>query len=179
MQGKDFHGTFPQNTHLKICGKHHGSGLGCSISLWSRALGPIGTVLQCRGVPHSCLSSVTFVLGITTTPHCSSTAQAVVPTIFSLPSSLDIFLSFSDVSQLSVMGWLYHFQPNDHCPVSYRCCCCLVAKSCLTLCNPMVYSPPGSFVHGISQARILVWVATSSSTGSSQTRDRTCISPGR
>ena len=34
---------------------------------------------------------------------------------------------------------------------------CLVAKSCLTLCN---CSPPGSFVHGILQARILERVAT-------------------
>ena len=37
----------------------------------------------------------------------------------------------------------------------YRCCfcCCLVAKSCLTLCNPMDYSLPGSSVHGISQQK--------------------------
>ena len=39
------------------------------------------------------------------------------------------------------------------------CCCCLVAKSCLTLCDPMDCSPPGSSVHGISQARILERVA--------------------
>ena len=32
---------------------------------------------------------------------------------------------------------------------------CLVAKSSLTLCDPMDCSPPGSFVHGILQARIL------------------------
>ena len=31
---------------------------------------------------------------------------------------------------------------------------CLVPKSCLTLCDPMECSPPGSSVHGISQARI-------------------------
>ena len=30
----------------------------------------------------------------------------------------------------------------------------LVAQLCLTLCNPMDYSPPGSSVHGILQARI-------------------------
>ena len=29
-----------------------------------------------------------------------------------------------------------------------------------TFCNPMDCSPPGSSVHGISQARILKWVAT-------------------
>ena len=33
--------------------------------------------------------------------------------------------------------------------------CCLVAKSCPTLCDPMDCSPPGSSVHGILQARIL------------------------
>ena len=42
----------------------------------------------------------------------------------------------------------------------------LVAQSCLTLCNPMDCSPPGSSVHGILQARILVWVAVSSFRGS-------------
>ena len=45
-----------------------------------------------------------------------------------------------------------------------------------TLCDPMGYSPPGSFVHGISQAGILEWVAISSSRGSSQLRDRNCVS---
>ena len=34
-----------------------------------------------------------------------------------------------------------------------------------------LYSPPGSSVHGISQARILEWVATSFSRGSSWPRD--------
>ena len=37
--------------------------------------------------------------------------------------------------------------------------CCLVAKSCLTLCDPIDCSLPGSLVHEISQARILEWVA--------------------
>ena len=37
---------------------------------------------------------------------------------------------------------------------------------CLTLCNPMDLSLPGSSVHGISQARILEWVAMPSSRGS-------------
>ena len=31
---------------------------------------------------------------------------------------------------------------------------CVHAQSPLTLCDPMVYSPPRSSVHGISQARI-------------------------
>ena len=42
------------------------------------------------------------------------------------------------------------------------CCCCWVAKSCPTLCNPIDSSPPGSPVPGILQARTLEWVAISS-----------------
>ena len=45
---------------------------------------------------------------------------------------------------------------------------CSVIQLCLTLCDPMEYSWPGSSVHGIFQARILAWVAISSSRGSSQ-----------
>ena len=48
--------------------------------------------------------------------------------------------------------------------------CVLRAKSlqlCPTLCDPMDCSPPGSSVHGISQARMLACVAISYSTGSS------------
>ena len=44
---------------------------------------------------------------------------------------------------------------------------CLPAQSCLILCDPMDCHPPGSSVHGIFQARILEWVALSSSGGSS------------
>ena len=54
--------------------------------------------------------------------------------------------------------------------------CSLVAQSCLTLCDPMDCSPPGCFVHGILQARILEWVAMPSCRGSSWPRDQTHIS---
>ena len=50
---------------------------------------------------------------------------------------------------------------------TYKDCGCLAAKSTLTLCDPTDYSPPVSSVHGISQARILEWVAISYSKGSS------------
>ena len=52
----------------------------------------------------------------------------------------------------------------------------LVTPSCLTLCDPMDCSPPGSSVHGILQARILEWVAIPFSRGSSQAKDRTWVS---
>ena len=57
-------------------------------------------------------------------------------------------------------------------------CVCLYAQSCLTLCYPMDCSPPGSSVHGISQARPLEWVAPSFSRGFSRPRDWTHISGG-
>ena len=44
----------------------------------------------------------------------------------------------------------------------------LVVQSCLTPCDPMDCSPPGSSVHGILQARKLVWVAIPISRESSQ-----------
>ena len=43
----------------------------------------------------------------------------------------------------------------------------LVAQLCLTLCDPMDCSPPGSSVHRILQERILEWVAIPFSRGSS------------
>ena len=48
-------------------------------------------------------------------------------------------------------------------------------QTCPTPCNPMS-CPPGSSVHGILQARILEWVASGLSRGSSWPRDRTHIS---
>ena len=46
-----------------------------------------------------------------------------------------------------------------------------VSQSCPTLCNPMDYSPSGSSVNEILQARIQEWVAISFSRVSSQPRN--------
>ena len=54
--------------------------------------------------------------------------------------------------------------------------CVLSLQSCLTLCDPMDCSPPGSPVYGVLQARILEWVAMLPSRGSSQPRDQTRVS---
>ena len=53
---------------------------------------------------------------------------------------------------------------------------CSVTKPCLTPCDPMDCNPLGSSVHGISQSRILEWIAISSSRGSSWPRNWTHIS---
>ena len=56
---------------------------------------------------------------------------------------------------------------------------CVCAQLCPTFCDSMDFSPPGSSVRGIFQARILEWVAISSSRGSFWARgwtDISCIS---
>ena len=58
----------------------------------------------------------------------------------------------------------------------YNMCAYLVAKWCLTLCDPMDCSLPGSSVHGIFQARILEWVAIPYSRASSRPRGWTHFS---
>ena len=58
---------------------------------------------------------------------------------------------------------------------------CMRAKSlqlCLTLCDPIDCSPPGSSVHGILQTTVLEQFAMPFSRGSSRPRDQTCISCG-
>ena len=54
----------------------------------------------------------------------------------------------------------------------------MIAQACPTLCDPMNCSPPGSSLHGILQARILQWVAISSSRGSSWPRSNPHVSCG-
>ena len=73
---------------------------------------------------------------------------------------------------------------SSFCPFihSFRCfwaslflVVCLVTQSCPTLCEPIDCSPLGSFVHGISQGRILEWDAISFSWEYFWPRDRTWI----
>ena len=52
----------------------------------------------------------------------------------------------------------------------------LVAQSCPTLATPWTAGPPGSSVSGILQARVLKWVAISSTRVSSRPKDRTHVS---
>ena len=59
---------------------------------------------------------------------------------------------------------------------NFLCGTCSVAQSCPILCDPMDYSPPGSSVHEIFQAKILKWVAIFFSRGLSPPRDRTHVS---
>ena len=81
-------------------------------------------------------------------------------------------------------SWVSPSAVNGQTPTSFPhtsvlsivCCCYLVPKSCLTLCDPMDCSPLGSSVHGILQVNKLEWVATPSSRGFSPPRDSTQVS---
>ena len=53
---------------------------------------------------------------------------------------------------------------------------CSVAQSCPALCDRIDHSPPGSSVNGILQARILEWISTPFSRGSSGPKDWTQVS---
>ena len=96
----------------------------------------------------------------------------------------DILLARSWQSLRASLSGFFPFLPrlvlclrcSDQLHETACVCACSVAQSCLTLCSPMDCSPPGSPVHGISQARILEGGATSISRGSSCLRDQTHIS---
>ena len=81
-----------------------------------------------------------------------------------LSAWLSLQMFFISLSELEVLFSVRSFQPEDSFQHSNACS---VTQLCQTLCDPMDCSPPGSSVHGTFQARILEWVAISSSKGSS------------
>ena len=72
----------------------------------------------------------------------------------------------SDCTEL-ILACVRHVLPHPPKKVEV-----LVTQSCLTLCDPVDRSPPGSFAHEILQTRIPEWVATFFSRGSSLSRDQ-------
>ena len=91
---------------------------------------------------------------------------------------LGIFLLWSDHNYSSYAFYAVSpFSENCNFAVPFLCAAlCSVAQLCPTLCDPMHWSPPGCCVHGIFQARILVWLAIPYSRGSSQCRDWSLVS---
>ena len=97
----------------------------------------------------------------------------------------NIRLNFNILGEDTPIGWLKNCFTAHTLPCiisvrlglnwSYKV---LVAQSCLTLCDPLDYSPLGYYgqFHRIFQARILEWVAISFSRGSSWSRDQILIS---
>ena len=89
-------------------------------------------------------------------------------------NTLKLGKKFSQLGKLQIIYNIWHISIS--CLIltslSQLCVCarvCMLSlQSCPTLCNPMDCSLPGPSVHGIFQARILKWVSTPSSKGSSQ-----------
>ena len=90
----------------------------------------------------------------------------------------------SALEACSLNYWTYREVPesthsrgtNSALKTTFILCTCSITQSCPTVCDPMDCSLPGSSVHGISQARILEWVAISYPRGSSWPRDQTWVS---
>ena len=77
------------------------------------------------------------------------------------------------------VDWCCHYGKQNGVSLKIESRTTISAKSLqarLTLCDPVVCSPPDSSVHGILQTRILEWVVMSSSRGSFQPRNKTFLS---
>ena len=108
---------------------------------------------------------------ITKTIHCPSTEFSACPV-----SDRNKFSKSTARSWRSNLLVIYIKCERQDLKTSGLCLCAQSLQSCMTLCDSMNSSLPGSSVHGILQARILHWVAIPSSRESSQSKDRTCVS---
>ena len=106
-------------------------------------------------------------------------------TVTGWPPLCDLWFA---LSSSALRMWYVVFDLGDKCcwneifavALSFLLCSwkveVLVTQSCLTLCDPMYCSPPGSSVHEILQVRILEWIAFPFSRGSSQPKHWTQVS---
>ena len=93
----------------------------------------------------------------------------VFSSFFLLPNNLTLQLQNEPVSYLIPTSyyWFQSFIKHLLIHPTYSLNVVCHVLSYVRLCKPMDCSPPGSSVHGIFQARVLEWVATPSSKGSS------------
>jgi len=115
--------------------------------------------------PGEHIRSLTFI--IKSIPHFHLQVFFVMTLVYEVYSfSPQTFLKCKEGNGYSeIASWCLGFIFLNHQKVSE------VAQLCLTLCDPMDSSLPGSTVHGIFQARTMEWVAISFFRGSSQPRD--------
>ena len=91
----------------------------------------------------------------------------IIPTIF----GKEVSRNWATAHSLVFCLWVCHLASDWRSRFQFSS----VTQSCLTLCNPMDCSLPGSSVHRVFQARMLEWAAFSFSRGSSRPRDCPCI----
>ena len=101
-----------------------------------------------------------FSLTVSISPH-SAYREELASEVQSSPGGLPYKFQPQALSLLEVRS--ANVQKLCVC-VCVRVCARALSHSVLILCDSMDCSPPGSFVHGIFQARILEWVAISFST---------------
>ena len=100
---------------------------------------------------------------------CSLLSNGMVKVIITINS-----LTITNITIVSFLAWWLMSEEMENSFLKVLGLnVCLVSQSCPTLCDPVDCSPPGSSVRGIFQARILEWVAISSSRVSSQPREQT------
>ena len=122
------------------------------------------------------LCSSSHSISIISLSHCHidnillSSLPFISPTTISFPSE---HTQTHAHTQILITTLIYLFLHNI---LSLKWSETLVSQSCPTLCNPMDYSPSGSSVNEILQARIQEWVAISFSRVSSQPRNWTWVS---
>ena len=161
------HRVLPLLSALSLCHHCHSAGTGQDLTFNANATA--GAISLLKGCPFK---FTPMIVNLHIWADCfreALTSLTVdIPGLSSLPLVLPWFL------------WCVHLKFSYTYPwdmkQSVGCLHVKSFQSCPTLCNPMHCSPPGSSVHGILQARILVWVAISSSRGSSPPRDRTWVS---
>ena len=109
--------------------------------------------------------------------HCSKVYHSKMWYFWFFKNALVLLLSPPTSRLPPCLPHDYHHQQRvemrEGCITAQLSACVLIR---VWFCNHMDCSPPGSSVHGISQARILEMVAVSFSRGSSPTRDGTHIS---
>ena len=112
-------------------------------------------------------------------PGKSHGRRSLVVTVYGVTKSRTQLSNFTYIC-CNIQIREHYFQKHEISNVS-KGILMIVAQSCPTFCTLMNCSPPGSYVHGILQARRLEWVAISFSRESSQPRDWTlgsCIADG-
>ena len=142
----------------------------CSLSWWchpaiSSSVVPFSSCLQ------SFLASESFLMSQSFTSDGQSIGASASGSV--LPMNIQDWFHLELTGLLSLQSkWLsrafstavlkhqfFGAHPKNEV-VAHMCVCALSLQSCLTLCDPMDYSPRGSSVHGILQARLLEWTNT-------------------
>ena len=88
--------------------------------------------------------------------------QVIAQFLIRLLDFFALMIFFFNIARLNKLSSMYYFYNM------FKDCAAAAAKSlrsCLTLCDPIDGSPPGSPVPGVLQARTLEWVAVSFSKG--------------